>query len=54
MAQSMPQFVLARLIAGMGGGGLPSMSSIVSSDLVPLKKRGVCVKLLPEVCWTQF
>ncbi|KAH6637063.1 major facilitator superfamily domain-containing protein [Chaetomium tenue] len=33
--------ILGRVIAGIGGGGLMSISTFLGSDLVPLKKRGV-------------
>ncbi|KAE8356435.1 major facilitator superfamily domain-containing protein, partial [Aspergillus coremiiformis] len=33
--------VLGRVIAGIGGGGLTTISTFVTSDLVPLRKRGV-------------
>jgi MFS family permease len=32
--------VFSRVIAGIGGGGLNSMSSIITSDLVSLRERG--------------
>jgi predicted MFS family arabinose efflux permease len=33
--------ILGRALAGLGGGGLNSISVFVGSDLVPLRKRGV-------------
>ncbi|GAA5826575.1 hypothetical protein JCM11251_002435 [Rhodosporidiobolus azoricus] len=39
LAPSMVTLLIGRLIAGMGGGGLMAVSSIVASDLVPLKQR---------------
>ncbi|KAK3904409.1 multidrug resistance protein fnx1 [Staphylotrichum tortipilum] len=33
--------ICGRVIAGVGGGGLMSISTFLASDLVPLKKRGV-------------
>ncbi|KAK4251092.1 major facilitator superfamily domain-containing protein [Corynascus novoguineensis] len=33
--------IAGRVIAGVGGGGLMSISTFLASDLVPLKKRGV-------------
>ncbi|KAK7206584.1 putative MFS drug transporter [Myxozyma melibiosi] len=33
--------VFARVVAGIGGGGLTALSTITLSDLVPLRKRGV-------------
>ncbi|CAO3630775.1 unnamed protein product [Cunninghamella blakesleeana] len=39
-AQSMVQLGIARAIAGLGGGGLFSISAILIHDLVPMQKRG--------------
>lgn len=33
--------IAGRVIAGAGGGGMTTISSIVASDLVPLRKRGI-------------
>ncbi|GAB1315662.1 NACHT domain-containing protein [Madurella fahalii] len=33
--------ILGRVVAGVGGGGLMSISTFLASDLVPLKRRGV-------------
>ncbi|OKL56336.1 hypothetical protein UA08_08369 [Talaromyces atroroseus] len=33
--------VLGRVVAGVGGGGLTAISTFVTSDLVPLRRRGV-------------
>ncbi|GAA5891699.1 hypothetical protein JCM6882_006171 [Rhodosporidiobolus microsporus] len=41
LAPSMVTLLVGRLIAGMGGGGLMAVSSIVASDLVPLKQRAL-------------
>lgn len=32
--------ILGRALAGLGGGGLTTISTIIGSDLVPLRKRG--------------
>lgn len=40
-APSMLFLIISRGVAGMGGGGMMAVSSIVASDLVPLKKRGL-------------
>lgn len=40
MAQSMISFILARAVCGLGAGGMMSMSSIITSDLVPIEIRG--------------
>ncbi|CDR41966.1 CYFA0S08e02080g1_1 [Cyberlindnera fabianii] len=39
MSQTMTQLVVARTVAGLGGAGLGTLSSIVVSDLVPLRER---------------
>ena len=33
--------ILGRVVAGIGGGGLPAISTFVGSDLIPLRRRGV-------------
>lgn len=33
--------ILGRIVAGMGGGGLHSISTFIGSDLIPLRRRGV-------------
>jgi MFS family permease len=40
LSQSFWQLCAARALAGIGGGGLTTMSTIVTSDLVSLKARG--------------
>lgn len=37
----MTMLIAARALAGCGGGGLMTVSSIVASDIIPLKKRGL-------------
>ena len=39
-AQNMVQLAIARIIAGLGGGGLMCMASVVIHDLVPMRERG--------------
>jgi MFS family permease len=41
LAQSESVIIAGRVIAGMGGGGLNAISVFVSTDLVPLRRRGV-------------
>lgn len=36
----MTQMSIARAIAGLGGGGLMTMASVVIHDLLPLRERG--------------
>ncbi|KAA8892841.1 major facilitator superfamily domain-containing protein [Sphaerosporella brunnea] len=33
--------IVGRILAGAGGGGMTAISSIVATDLVPLRKRGI-------------
>ncbi|KAI0036084.1 MFS general substrate transporter [Vararia minispora EC-137] len=41
LAPSMNVLIAARAIAGMGGGGVMTVSSIAVTDLIPLKQRGL-------------
>ncbi|KAG8218370.1 major facilitator superfamily domain-containing protein [Butyriboletus roseoflavus] len=41
LAPSMETLTLARAIAGMGGGGVMTVTSVAITDLVPLKHRGL-------------
>lgn len=40
IAGSMVQLSVARAIAGLGGGGLMTMASVVIHDLIPMRDRG--------------
>ncbi|KAH8678746.1 major facilitator superfamily domain-containing protein [Tricladium varicosporioides] len=40
LAQSMLSFILARALCGLGAGGMMTMGSIITSDLVPIEIRG--------------
>ncbi|TAQ91579.1 hypothetical protein B7494_g51 [Chlorociboria aeruginascens] len=40
LAQSMTSFILARALCGLGAGGMMSLGSIITSDLVPIEIRG--------------
>jgi len=41
LAQDQYTIIFGRVIAGVGGGGLMSISTFLGSDLVPLRKRGI-------------
>ncbi|KAG8881415.1 hypothetical protein FRB97_009610 [Tulasnella sp. 331] len=41
LAPSMETLIAARAIAGMGGGGIMTVSSVTVTDLIPLKRRGI-------------
>ncbi|KAK3499934.1 major facilitator superfamily domain-containing protein [Neurospora hispaniola] len=41
VAKDEQTMILGRVVAGIGGGGLMSISTFLGSDLVPLRKRGV-------------
>ncbi|KAF3936589.1 hypothetical protein ABW19_dt0206802 [Dactylella cylindrospora] len=40
LARSMDELIIARAFAGIGGGGMTTLVSILMSDIVPLHKRG--------------
>lgn len=41
LAQSSSVMIFGRVIAGIGGGGLMSISTFLGSDLIPLRNRGI-------------
>ncbi|TLD14131.1 uncharacterized protein PgNI_04637 [Pyricularia grisea] len=41
LARDMNQLIIARAVSGIGGGGMTSVVSILLTDLVPLRERGV-------------
>ncbi|KAL8990687.1 MAG: hypothetical protein Q9169_008063, partial [Polycauliona sp. 2 TL-2023] len=41
LARSEWVMILGRVIAGLGGGGIFALATIIGSDLVPLRKRGI-------------
>jgi MFS family permease len=40
LARSMNELIGARAFAGIGGGGMTTVVTILMSDIVPLRKRG--------------
>ncbi|CAN6640260.1 vacuolar basic amino acid transporter 1 [Trichomonascus vanleenenianus] len=41
VAVNLEQLVLGRVVAGIGGGGVLSVSTIAQSDMIPLRSRGI-------------
>jgi MFS family permease len=41
LAPNAPAIIAGRVIAGVGGGGLTCIATFVTSDLVPLRRRGL-------------
>lgn len=41
LARNVTEFAIARAIAGIGGGGMSALSSIITTDVIPLRMRGV-------------
>lgn len=41
LAKTMPQLIAARAFSGIGGAGMSTVTSIMFSDIIPLKKRGM-------------
>ncbi|KAI9149402.1 Multidrug resistance protein fnx1 [Paramyrothecium foliicola] len=41
LAQDQYVMILGRVVAGIGGGGLMSISTFVASDMIPLRSRGI-------------
>lgn len=50
LAKNPATMILGRVVAGVGGGGLMSISTFVASDLVPLRKRGI-VQGVGNICF---
>ncbi|KAK3994799.1 hypothetical protein QBC44DRAFT_40562 [Cladorrhinum sp. PSN332] len=50
LARDEKAMIFGRVVAGVGGGGLMSISTFLGSDLVPLKKRGV-VQGIGNICY---
>ncbi|KAI0471841.1 MFS general substrate transporter [Xylariaceae sp. FL0804] len=50
LARSADVMILGRVVAGIGGGGLMSISTFVGTDLVPLRNRGV-IQGLGNICY---
>ncbi|KAM0804156.1 major facilitator superfamily domain-containing protein [Usnea florida] len=50
LAQDPTMMIIGRALAGLGGGGLNAISTIVASDLIPLRQRGLW-QGVSNVCW---
>lgn len=50
LAQTDIVMITGRVVAGIGGGGLMSISTFLASDLVPLRKRGI-IQGIGNICY---
>ncbi|KAI1131919.1 major facilitator superfamily transporter [Nemania abortiva] len=50
LAQSAEVMIFGRVIAGIGGGGLMTISTFLGTDLVPLRNRGI-VQGVGNICY---
>jgi MFS family permease len=50
LAQTDTVMITGRIVAGIGGGGLMSISTFLASDLVPLRKRGI-IQGVGNICY---
>lgn len=50
LAKDETVMILGRVVAGIGGGGLMSISTFLGSDLIPLRKRGI-VQGMGNICY---
>ncbi|KAI1138877.1 MFS general substrate transporter [Hypoxylon sp. FL0543] len=50
LAQDANIMILGRVVAGIGGGGLMSISTFLGTDLVPLRNRGV-IQGVGNICY---
>lgn len=50
LARDANVMILGRVVAGIGGGGLMSISTFIASDLIPLRQRGI-VQGIGNICY---
>ncbi|KAK5631198.1 hypothetical protein RRF57_006913 [Xylaria bambusicola] len=50
LAPSAKVVILGRIVAGIGGGGLMTISTFVGTDLVPLRNRGI-IQGIGNICY---
>ncbi|KAI1438762.1 major facilitator superfamily domain-containing protein [Xylaria sp. CBS 124048] len=51
LSRSADVMILGRVVAGIGGGGLMTISTFLGTDLVPLRKRGV-IQGIGNICFS--
>ncbi|KNZ77606.1 hypothetical protein J132_04973, partial [Termitomyces sp. J132] len=51
LARNMNELIMSRAFAGIGGGGMQTLVSIIVSDVVPLRSRGTWQGIL-NIIWT--
>ncbi|KAI0446677.1 major facilitator superfamily domain-containing protein [Xylaria telfairii] len=50
LAQTSNTMILGRVVAGIGGGGLMTISTFLGTDLVPLRNRGI-IQGMGNICY---
>ena len=50
LARNMNELIAARAFAGIGGGGMTTVVSIMMSDIVPLRERGTWQGIINIIC----
>lgn len=50
LAHDENSMILGRVVAGIGGGGLMSISTFIGSDLIPLRQRGI-IQGIGNICY---
>lgn len=49
VAQNFTHMLVGRSIQGIGGGGIMTLSTVIVTDIVPLRKRGAYIGILSSM-----